>query len=390
MYMKKLFLFAMAFVLLGVSLFTMGGVKTQVYASEIDVSAKSYIVIDNNNKVLVGENIDVKREVASICKLMTTLITLEKIEAGELNLSDKFIVSNYASDAEGSQAFLDSGSEYTIEDLLKSVIVASANDSAIVLAEGIAGSEKAFVNMMNLKAKELGMCSTLYSNSTGLPAPEQYSTAYDTALLLKRVSEYELYHKYCGIWLDYLTHPSGRKTELVNTNRNIRYYEYCELGKTGFTDEAGYCLASKNTKGDFTIYSVVLGSKTSADRFTDSMKLCNYAFANFVSDKFVVSGESVANDIKVCRGKKDNVDLVANADYFVTRRVGEKEVASKVLELPDEITAKISKGDKIGEMLIVIDGVVDGAIDIVANETIEKENYHDILDKVTRKYGFVN
>lgn len=388
--MKKLFLFAMAFMLLGVSLFTMSGVKTQVYASEIDVSAKSYIVIDNNNKVLVGENIDAKREVASICKLMTTLITLEKIEAGELDLSDKFIVSNYASDAEGSQAFLDSGSEYTIEDLLKSVIVASANDSAIVLAEGIAGSEKAFVNMMNLKAKELGMCGTLYSNSTGLPAPEQYSTAYDTALLLKRVSEYELYHKYCGIWLDYLTHPSGRKTELINTNRNIRYYEYCELGKTGFTDEAGYCLASKNTKGDFIIYSVVLGSKTSADRFTDSMKVCNYAFANFVSDKFVVSGESVTNDIKVCRGKKDNIDLVANADYFVTRKIGEKEIASKVLELPGEITAKISKGDKIGEMLIVIDGVVDGTIDIVANETIEKENYHDILDRVTRKYGFVN
>lgn len=390
MCMKKLFLFAMAFMLLGVSLFTMSGVKTQVYASEIDVSAKSYIVIDNNNKVLVGENIDAKREVASICKLMTTLITLEKIEAGELDLSDKFIVSNYASDAEGSQAFLDSGSEYTIEDLLKSVIVASANDSAIVLAEGIAGSEKAFVNMMNLKAKELGMCGTLYSNSTGLPAPEQYSTAYDTALLLKRVSEYELYHKYCGIWLDYLTHPSGRKTELINTNRNIRYYEYCELGKTGFTDEAGYCLASKNTKGDFIIYSVVLGSKTSADRFTDSMKVCNYAFANFVSDKFVVSGESVTNDIKVCRGKKDNIDLVANADYFVTRKIGEKEIASKVLELPGEITAKISKGDKIGEMLIVIDGVVDGTIDIVANETIEKENYHDILDRVTRKYGFVN
>lgn len=388
--MKKLFLFALSFMLLGVSLFTTGNIKTQVCASEIDVSAKSYVVIDNNNKVLVSENMNAKREVASICKLMTTLITLEKIEAGDLSLADKFIVSKYASDAEGSQAFLDSGSEYTIEDLLKSVVVASANDSAIVLAEGIAGSERAFVNMMNLKAKELGMSSTLYSNSTGLPAPEQYSTAYDTALLLKHISNYELYHKYCGIWLDYLTHPSGRKTELVNTNRNIRYYEYCELGKTGFTDEAGYCLASKNTKGDFTIYSVVLGSNSSASRFTDSMNLCNYVFASYRVDKVVSAGEEIKNDIKVIRGKKDRVSLVAGDDYFVTRKVGEKDGVQISYILPDEIVAGIDEKQKVGEIYITIDGVLDGVVDALSYENIEKENYHDVLDRVIERYGFIN
>lgn len=375
---------------MGVTIFTMDSGEFRVYASEVEVSAKSYIVIDNNNKILVGNNYETKREVASICKLMTTLLTLEKIEAKELDLHDKFIVSKYASDAEGSQAFLDNGSEYSVEDLLKSVIVASANDSAIVLAEGVAGSEKAFVKMMNLKAKELGMDNTLYSNSTGLPAPEQYSTAYDTALLLKQISNYELYHKYCGVWLDYLTHPSGRKTELVNTNRNIRYYEYCELGKTGFTDEAGYCLASKNTKGNLTIYSVVLGSNTSADRFTDSMKLCNYTFANYTSDKVVSSGDIISNDIKVLRGKKNSLELMASSDYYVTQKIGKSDNVDTVLELPSEITAEIIAGDKVGEMLVVIDGVVDGVVDIVANETIERETYKDVLDRVIDKYGFVN
>ena len=213
-----------------------------VYANDInnDINAKSYIVIDNNNKILCGDNYENKREVASICKLMTTLIALEKISAGDMKLDDKIYVSNYAASMEGSQAFLDGGKEYTVEDILKSIIIASANDSAVALAESIGGSEKAFVSMMNTRAKELGMYNTIYANATGLSTVEQYSTAYDTAILLKELDKYDIYHKYSTVWLDYITHSSGRKTELVNTNRNIKYYEYCEMGKTGFTDEAGY------------------------------------------------------------------------------------------------------------------------------------------------------
>ncbi len=388
--MKKCILCLLSLVLLAFGVMAVDGVKVSASVVDIDISAKSYIVVDNNKKVLMSKNEDARREVASICKLMTTLITLEKIEAGELSLDDKLLTSIYASEVEGSQAFLDGGSAYLVADLIKSVIVASANDSAIVLAEGIAGSEKAFVKLMNDRARTLGMNNTLYANSTGLPAPEQYSTARDTALLLKEIGSHELYHKYSNIWMDYLTHPSGRKTELVNTNRNIRYYDYCELGKTGFTDEAGYCLASKNTKGDLTIFAVVLGADSSADRFTDSMKLCNYTFANFVSEKVVSKGQQIDNNVKVTRGKKSNIVLEAESVYYVTRKVGEGVPYSVDIVLPKSIEAKVCEGDKIGEILITIDGVVDGTTNVVASEDIDKENYFDVTKRVIDSFGFVN
>lgn len=388
--MKKYILCLLSLVLLFIGTVSMNGIRVSANVSDIDVSAKSYVVVDNSQKVLVGKNENARREVASICKLMTTLITLEKIEANDLSLEEEFLTSIYASEVEGSQAFLDSGSKYKVADLLKSVIVASANDSAIVLAEGIAGSEKAFVRLMNDRAKSLGMTNTLYANSTGLPAPEQYSTAKDTALLLSEIGTHELYHKYSNIWMDYLTHPSGRKTELVNTNRNIRYYDYCELGKTGFTDEAGYCLASKNIKGDFVIYAVVLGADSSADRFTDSMKLCNYAFANFTSEKVIERGQEIENGVKITRGKKSDILLEASDDYYVTRKIGKDSPYAVDIVLPDTVEAKVSKGDKVGEVLIALDGVVEGTIDIIASENIEKENFLDVTKKVIDGFGFVN
>ncbi len=366
--------------------------NTIVYASDIssEVNAKSYIVIDNNNKILFGNNYESKREVASICKLMTTLIALEKIDAGEMKLDDKIYVSHYAASMEGSQAFLDGGKEYVLEDILKSIIIASANDSAVAVAESIGGGEKSFVSMMNSRARELGMHNTLYANSTGLSTPEQYSTAYDTALLLKELDKYSLYHKYSSVWLDYITHDSGRKTELVNTNRNIRYYEYCEMGKTGFTDEAGYCLASKNTKGELTVYTVVLGSSSSASRFTDSMKLSSFAFANYSVESLVSKGDIVENGVRVTRGAKDSISLHISDDYLVTKKVGSEESYSIRYELPDTIEAEIRKGDIVGQVLIIENSIVIGEVDIIAGESIARETYKDVLDRVIGKFAFVN
>ena len=189
--------------------------------SEHNITAKCYVVLDKNGKVLVEQNMNEKREVASICKLMTTLLAFEEIDRGNMSLDDYVIASEYACAVEGSQAFLDANREYKVRDLLKSVIVASANDSAIVLAENIAGNEKDFAKLMNERAKELGMQNTVYANSTGLSnsATQQYSTCLDTAIILNKVSEYDLYQEYSQIWMDKLIHPSGRETELVNTNR---------------------------------------------------------------------------------------------------------------------------------------------------------------------------
>lgn len=364
-----------------------------VDASTADVklnSAKSYIVIDSSGKILLDNNCDEKREVASICKLMTSLITIENIENGNISLDDKFLVSDYASMAEGSQAFLDAGCEYSVRDLLKSVIVASANDSAIVLAENIAGSEENFVRQMNDKAKELGMANTLYANSTGLDDKKsQYSTARDTAIILNKISEFDVYKEDCKIWMDTLTHPSGRETELVNTNRLVKYYPYCLTGKTGFTDEAGYCLSSVSIKDDLKLTCVVLGCKSSADRFSDSIALYNYAYANFESKKIIFKGDNVGN-IPVVGGKSESVRIGYMEDFMLTLpRVGEKEYSLDI-NLPEKISAPIMDGDVLGEVIIMLNDSEVGRVNIVAMETVKHQTYKDIVGKIFDSFSVIS
>lgn len=390
--MKRFFLCALTLMLV-ISIFL--GCKMQVNASStdnkfLDMSAKSYIVMDDSGNILLKNNPNEKHEVASICKLMTTLITLEHIDSGALKLDDKVVASAYACDAEGSQAFLDAGSEYSLKDLLKSVIVASANDSAIVLAESIGGSERNFVEMMNARAKELGMNDTVYANSTGLPADNQYSTAYDTALLLNKVSEYDLYKQDCKIWMDKLVHPSGRETELVNTNRLIKYYPNCLTGKTGFTDEAGYCLSSTAKKDDMKLICVVLGCKKMSDRFSESIELYNYAFANFTNKKILSKDMEIDNNIKVLSGKQNNISISPSQDFSMSYEKNNKKEVEIKYNLPNEIKAPVSKGDIVGQAEIIVDGKLIKTVDLVANESIQKHSYGDAFLKVLNNFGIFN
>ncbi|MGN0960809.1 MAG: D-alanyl-D-alanine carboxypeptidase family protein [Christensenellales bacterium] len=353
-------------------------------------SAKSYIVIDNNGTVLLENNADEKKEVASICKLMTSLITLENIEAGNISLDDKFVASDYACMAEGSQAFLDSGCEYSVRDLLKSVIVASANDSAIVLAENIAGSEKAFVEKMNEKAREIGMKNTVYANSTGLHDNNaQYSTARDTAIILNKVSNYPIYREDCKIWMDTLTHPSGRETELVNTNRLIKYYPYCLTGKTGYTDEAGYCLSSTSLKDNLKLTCVVLGCKSSADRFSDSVSLYNYAYANYRNEKIIDKNIPLDYSVEVNKGKENSVKIAFEKDYYLTRKVDADKSYDLRYSLPSKINAPVNFGDIVGYAEIVVNDEIVDKVNIVAIEDIEKQSYKDIVEKILDKFPVV-
>lgn len=390
--MKRFFLCALTLMLV-ISIFL--GCKMQVNASStdnkfLDMSAKSYIVMDDSGNILLKNNPNEKHEVASICKLMTTLITLEHIDSGALKLDDKVVASAYACDAEGSQAFLDAGSEYSLKDLLKSVIVASANDSAIVLAESIGGSERNFVEMMNARAKELGMNDTVYANSTGLPADNQYSTAYDTALLLNKVSEYDLYKQDCKIWMDKLVHPSGRETELVNTNRLIKYYPNCLTGKTGFTDEAGYCLSSTAKKDDMKLICVVLGCKKMSDRFSESIELYNYAFANFTNKKILSKDMEIDNNIKVLSGKQNSISISPSQDFSMSYERNNKKEVEIEYNLPNEIKAPVSKGDIVGQAEIIVDGKLIKTVDLVANDSIQKHSYGDAFLKVLNNFGIFN
>ena len=230
---------------------------------------------------------------------MTILLTLEEIESKNFDINDKIVVSENASGMGGSQIFLDANREYEIGQLLKSVIVSSANDSSVALAEHIAGSEQNFVNLMNEKSIELGLKNTHYANCTGLPTNDGYSSAYDQSIILKQVLSHDLYHEYSSIWLEDFIHPSGRITQMANTNKLSRFYEGCMGGKTGSTNQAKFCLAVGAERNNTKFIAVVLGAENSKDRFKLASDLLNQGFNNYESKTIFSNNDLVNKTIKI-------------------------------------------------------------------------------------------
>lgn len=362
--------------------------KTFLVFADNGFDAKAYILLDyNSGEVMIKNNETEHLEIASMVKLMTSLLTIEKIDVGELDLNQKLMVSDYAASQEGSQAFLDAGKEYSVEELLKSVIIASANDSSVVLAEAIGGSEEGFVNLMNAKAKELGLNNTLYANATGLPSESvQYSCAEDVAKLLKEEIKHKLYFKFSNIWIDEIIHESGRRTELVNTNVLIRKYQGVDIGKTGFTDEAGYCLSASCNKNNMRLISVVIGTKSTKDRFDITTKLLNYGFANF-ENKQILNKQTPLEDVYVKGGKTKTLGLEYESDFYHLVKKGDKKEYKTKFVLNDSLSAPIKKGDVVGKTYIVEDGVVIGEINVVASSDFSKASFKDSFKKVIDNFS---
>ena len=351
--------------------------------NQINISEdKASIIIDTNTGEVVYEKESEKKlQVASIVKLMTTLISIEEIEKGNLNLDDTIVASENAAGMGGSQVFIDAFSSYSVKDMLKSVIIASANDASVALAEHIAGSEENFVNLMNKRASELGLNNTLYANSTGLPMPEEYSCAKDVAMLLKEVVKHQIYHDFCNIWMDELVHPSGRKTELVNTNKLVRYYKGCNGGKTGFTDEAGYCLSASAEKGNLKFIAVSLGAKDAKTRFSNVTKLLEYAFNNFETQLITNSQIPVKNQ-NIKMAKQEKVDIFFEKDYYMLSKKGEKSDYDIVLDIDKNIKAPLKQNDCVGKATITKNGKVIEEINLIVNQNIEKIDYKHALKQV--------
>ena len=387
--MKKIYVAFICLLLIIGTLFTSNNLI--VKASDVeDINSKSYVLLDKNSgQIIVENNANNKMPVASICKLMTSLIVLEKIEKGLLSLEDELVASSYACSMEGSQAFLDENNKYKVYDLLKSVVVASANDSCVVLAEGVAGSEKEFVKLMNQKAEQLNMTNTYYENSNGLPTPNQYSTALDTAKVLKQISNYDLYNQLSNIWMDKLVHPSGRETELVNTNRLIKYYDYCLNGKTGFTDEAGYCLASSAENNGLVLISVVLNADDAGSRFSDSVKLYNYGFANYENKQVVFKNQPLNDTISICQGTKNDIRVTPKDDCFVLLKKGENLNIDMQYVFNKNIKAPIKVGDVVGSCNVLNNGKEIAKIDIVSLDNVDKQKMGDIVEKITNKWAII-
>lgn len=375
--------------ILAFALFVCGcQMKTEVAfaSSEVDITSKSAILMEcDSGEVLFSKDETKRLPVASMVKMMTILISLEELQEGNVSLDTKITTSENASGMGGSQVFIDPYVDYTFEDLLKSVIMASANDASVALAEYFNGNEKAFTNRMNKRAKELGMTDTHYANCTGLPAPEQYSSAKDTAILLKEILKHEIYHKYSTIWMDTLTHPSGRETELVNTNRLIRYYEGCDSGKTGSTNEAGCCLGASAKRNDMRLISVVVGAPNSKTRFNESAMLFNYGFKNFESRKLANSAVAIKS-IPVLKGKTDSVNVFASEDFSAVVKKGDNSNYQVDVKTDETVKAPTKAGDVVGKIIISKNGNIVKEIPVIVKENIKHLSTFETAKHIINKW----
>lgn len=357
--------------------------KNKVYAEQFELSAKNVFVCDSNSQtVIYSKNENERRPIASMTKIMLLLLTFEQINQNKLNLNEEVTISENASGMGGSQVFLQANKKYKVEDLIKSIIIASANDASVAIAERLFGSEDHAVQMMNNKAKELNLNNTLFSNCTGLTKPTQYSSAKDVAIMLCELLKHEIYYKYSSIFLDELTHPDGQKTTLTNTNKLVRFYEGCDGGKTGFTNEAGYCLAATAKRGNMRIISVIINEPDSKTRFAECSQLFNYAFNNF-SSKMVLNKDNIY-EVKahVEKGKEEYVEIAPKNNFFV---FGERNKDQKITLdfIPNKVCAPVYKGDQIGKFIIYKEGVSIGEVPAIAVTDVLKITVFDIIKSIT-------
>lgn len=349
----------------------------------VELSCASAILIDaSTGRVIFEMNADEQRPVASVTKIMTILLTLEALDEGKVSLSDTVIASQRAAGMGGSQALIDANAPYKLEDLLKSTIVASANDSAVALAEHLSGAQEAFVARMNERAQELGLENTHYVNCTGLPAQGQFTTARDVARLSRELDKHPLYYDYSTIWMDEIVHKGGRVTQLTNTNRLVRFYSGCDGYKTGSTNEARYCISATAKRGDLRLIAVVLGAPAGQTRFDEARTMLEYGFANYQLVRPVTAGTKLNMPVAVRLGARDNVETAAGGTAELLIRKGQEKSLSLEVALPESVDAPVREGDWIGEVHVLLGGEKVATVEAVAAETVEMPGMLDALLRI--------
>lgn len=345
----------------------------------LGTNAKSAVLMDSvTGTVIFAKNPDQKLPPASITKIMTLLLVAEAIDRGEIKLTDMVRTSEYAASMGGTQIFLEAGEEMSVEDLLKAVAIASANDASVALAEYISGTEQAFVSKMNARAKELGMHNTNFVNCNGLPAPNHYTSAFDVAIMSKELLRHEWITKYTGIYQDYLRKDSEKPFWLVNTNRLVRFYPGLDGLKTGFTNEAMYCISATAKKDNMRVIAVVMGEPDTKSRNRDITQMLDYAFAQYQSHKFYTKEETVTT-VPVDKGSVEKIRVVPARDFGLLVKRGEdvSQYEHEII-LNQPIKAPIQKGEVVGKLVIKKDKKVIDQIDLVAGETSEKVKFFSL------------
>ena len=363
--MKKVicFFICVCFMMQSVAVFAEGN-------TDLGLNAKSAILMEESTgNILYESNPDERLPIASVTKVMTMLLIMEAVDSGKISLDDMVTVSENAMSYGGSTMFLETGEQLTVNDMLKGIAVASANDGCVAMAEHLAGSESAFVDMMNEKAKELGMENTHFMNTNGLDEDDHYSSARDVAIMSRELMKHETIFNYTSIWMDTLR---GGKFQLANTNKLIRFYDGANGLKTGSTSKALCCLSAAAKRNDMQLIAVVLGAPTSAERFASAKSLLDYGFANYAVNTQITAGDEVQN-IAVEKGVDKEVGVVAGDSCSTLVKKGQEDNITKEIKIDETITAPIEAGQKIGTMTISRDGEVIADIDLNASSAVEKK-----------------
>ncbi len=348
----------------------------------LNLDSESAILIDEvSGKVLYEKNPDAKLPMASMTKIMSMLLIMEKIESGALKYDDKVIISKNASGMGGSQVFLQEGEEYKVEALLKCISVSSANDAVVAMAEKISGSVESFVNLMNEKAKELGLANTKFANPHGLDAENHYSSARDMSKLARELLKHKDILKFTSIYEDYLTKPDGSQVWLVNTNRLVRFYDGVDGLKTGYTTEAGYCLTATAKKNDLRLISVVMKSSSGDARSKDTATLLTYGF-NSYKNHIIYESNKELGEVNIEGGKKDKVKVYLKDNASVLLGVTENPKEYSFNIKVETIKAPIKKDTIVGTAEIIDnEGNIIAEKDVIIKEDIKKASFLDYLKR---------
>ncbi len=384
--MKRIKLIIVA-ILVFVSVFLGETLVVNAQDESFKTTAKSAYLMDfDSGTEIFACNEEKRLPIASMTKIMLLDIVFEKIESGDLSFDDNIIVSEKASGMGGSQVFLQQNKSYEVSDLIKSVIVASANDASVALAEEIAGSEDDFVNIMNKKAKDEGLFNTLFSNCTGLPKPAQYSCAKDVAKMLKSLLRHKDYFKFSNIWLDEITHPDGTKTCLTNTNKLVKFYDGCDGGKTGFTSESLFCLAATANRDGMRLISVVIGEESSNKRFKDVSTMFNKAFSTYQIYNAVDCQKPIDESVFVKGSKEEYFSVYPLNNLTIFTKKNDKFDYSVQTTIFDDLKAPLKKGDKVGEIVLYKDGIEYSRTALTIKCDIKEQTYGEVFKKVVNNW----
>lgn len=352
------------------------------------VTAKSALLMEpSSGKIIYEKNSHEKFAPASVTKIMTMLLAMEAIDSGKIKLQDKITISENSKKMGGSSMILDTGEIRTVEEILKGIAIASGNDAAVAMGEYLGGSEGAFVNMMNDKAKVLNMKDTAFKNCTGLPADGHFTTAYDISIMSTELLKYPKILKYSGTYME--TISEGRKTPigLVNHNKLVRFFDGCDGLKTGFTNEAKYCISATAVRSNVRMLAIIMGAPTFKVRNSDASMLMNYGFSKFETKKIVAKGEELQ---KIPLNKKGDKFLIAKAqeDFLLTLEKGNKNVITKKFIIKEDLK-EYKKDVNIGFCEIYVDNKLCGKVIVCSDRDIKKSrvwdniknNIMDLFDK---------